>query len=101
MLEASRSILQLLHVHVVAGIPEARDEQIIPIRHRDSGALLAVVAAVPYLRDRDVRQSVAGEGHERSITRLKAGIHQHYQEIATAVEPYLDQGVPILATGHL
>lgn len=101
MLEASRSILELLNVYVVGSIPKDRHEQILPIRHRDTNELLAVVAAVPYLRDRDVRQSVAGEGHERSIMRLKAGIRQHYQEVAEAVEPYLNTNVPIIATGHL
>lgn len=101
MLEASRSILHLLRVYVVGSIPEKREEQIIPIRHRDTDKLMAVVAAVPYLRDRDVRQSVAGEGHERSIMRLKAGIRHHYQEVAEAVAPYLDADVPIIATGHL
>lgn len=101
MLEASRSILKLLHVYVIGSIPKDRNEQILPIRHRDTGELLAVVAAVPYLRDRDIRQSVAGEGHERSIMRLKAGIRQHYQEVAEAVQPYLDTDVPIIATGHL
>ena len=101
MLEASRSILELLHVHVVGRVSADRQAQILPIREQQSGELLAVVAAVPYLRDRDVRQSVAGETHERGIMRLKAGIRQHYQEVAEAIVPYRDQGVPILTTGHL
>lgn len=101
MLEATRPILELLNVYVIGSIPEKREQQLLPIRHQKTGELLAVVAAVPYLRDRDVRQSVAGEGHEQGIMRLKAGIQQHYQEMAEVAAPYADQGVPIIATGHL
>ncbi|MGH1336337.1 MAG: exonuclease SbcCD subunit D C-terminal domain-containing protein [Aureispira sp.] len=101
MLDASKKLLESLDVFVIGSIPEERKEQIFPIKHLQTGKLLAVVAAVPYLRDRDVRQSVAGEDYERGIERLKAGIHQHYQEVAEAIAPYADKEVPLIVTGHL
>lgn len=101
MLDASKNLLESLDVFVIGSIPEERQEQILPIKHVQTGELLAVVAAVPYLRDRDVRKSVAGEDYERGIERLKAGIHQHYQEVAEAVAPYADKAVPLIVTGHL
>ncbi|MFK7796557.1 MAG: exonuclease SbcCD subunit D C-terminal domain-containing protein [Aureispira sp.] len=101
MLDATKKLLGNLSVFVVGNIPEDRTEQIIPIRHPKTGVLQAVVAAVPYLRDRDVRQSVAGEDYDRGIERLKAGIHQHYEEIAKAIAPYATENVPLMVTGHL
>ena len=101
MLDATKKLLGNLSIFVVGNIPEDRHQQIIPIRHAKTGALQAVVAAVPYLRDRDVRKSVAGEEHERGIERLKAGIHQHYQEVAEAIAPYVHENVPLIVTGHL
>jgi exonuclease SbcD len=101
MLDAPKKLLDNLSVFVVGNIPEDRTEQIIPIRQAKTGALQAVVAAVPFLRDRDVRKSVAGEDHDRGIERLKAGIRQHYQEVAEAIAPYAHENVPLIVTGHL
>lgn len=101
MLDASKQLLESLDVFVVGSIPDDRSQQIIPIRDPQTGTLKAVVAAVPYLRDRDIRQSVAGEDYEKGIERLQAGIHQHYQEVAAAVAPYAEENVPLIVTGHL
>ena len=101
MLDATKNLLGSLAVFVIGSIPEDRAEQIIPIKDSQTGQLKAVVGAVPYLRDRDVRQSVAGEDYDRGIERLKAGIHQHYQEVATAMASYVEQDVPLIVTGHL
>ena len=101
MLEASKELFKLLNVHVVGHISDDRAAQIIEIRGKDEGALKAVVGAVPYLRDKDIRKSVSGESYEERVENLRLGIQQHYQEIETALKPYQSKNVPVLVTGHL
>lgn len=100
MLEAPKDLLQLFRVHVVGHITDDRSEQIIEIKDKE-GNLKAVVGAVPYLRDRDIRHNVAGETSEERASILKRGIRQHYEEIETELAVYQDKNVPIIVTGHL
>ena len=54
-LEAPKSILDILDCKVIGKAdPEKYDEEIIPLRNAEGGTE-AVVCAVPYLRDRDIR----------------------------------------------
>ena len=101
MLDAAKELFKLLNVYVVGHITDDRSEQIIEIRGSDKGALKAVVGAVPYLRDKDIRKSVSGESYEQRVESLRLGIQQHYNEIETALKPYQKEAVPIIVTGHL
>src|SRR5690606_23545989 len=67
-LEAPQELLRFFNVHVIGGIPADPAEQIIEIQD-SSGNLKGVVAAVPFIRDRDVRLSVAGESPEEQERR--------------------------------
>ncbi len=100
MLTASKELLELLNVYVMGHIPERREEQIIEIRNPNN-QLTAVVAAVPYLRARDIRQHQAGESINEREEAIRLGIKKHYQEIETALLPYQNKNVPIIVTGHL
>lgn len=99
MLDASGEVLRLLNVHVIGNLPENRKEQIIEIKDV-KGKLQAVVGAVPYLRDRDIRQGVAGQSFDERLRALRLGIENHYQEIADELEKYRKKNIPILVTGH-
>lgn len=100
MLDASSELLKLLNVHVVGNLPEDRADQVVEIKN-EKGELKAVVAAVPYLRDRDMRQGQAGQTIEERLSSLKAGIEVHYAEIDGLLETYMDLNIPIITTGHL
>jgi exonuclease SbcD len=100
MLDASSELLKLMNVHVVGNLPTNRSDQIIEIKDEEN-QLKAVVAAVPYLRDRDMRQGQAGQTIEERLTSLRAGIEAHYAEIDELLETYKDLEIPILVTGHL
>lgn len=100
MLEASKELFKLLNVHVVGSVSENRAEQIIEIRDAKN-VLKAVVGAVPYLRDKDIRKSVSGESYEERVESLRLGVQQHYAEMETALQPYQKENVPIIVTGHL
>lgn len=100
MLNAPKEILEMLNVHVVGAVTENIEDEIIELRNIN-GQLEAVVAAVPFLRDRDLRYSVAGEtGLERRV-KVQEGIIAHFEKVGQAVEKYRDGEVPILVTGHL
>lgn len=101
MLEAPRDLLLSLQIHVRGAIGAEPADDLIPLRN-ESGELEAVVAAVPFLRDRDLRSSVAGESGLERIERLRAGLRQYYQEVGQALaDRYGEAGVPCIAMGHL
>ncbi len=99
-LNASASLLKALRVHVVGGVPAQLQEQCIALPHGAAVPRL-VVAAVPFLRDAEVRQLVAGESTAERDERLRHGIAAHYHALADRLGHYRALGVPVMATGHL
>jgi len=100
MLNAPKDLLQALNVNVVGEATENIADEIIELRDQE-GNIEAVVAAVPFLRDKDIRLSVAGESSLERVDRIKEGLRNHYTLAGQAVEQYQDLNVPIIATGHL
>jgi len=101
MLEAPAELLARLNVHVRGAARDDLAEELIPL-HNEAGDLEAVVAAVPFLRDRDLRTSVAGETGLQRIERIREGLRQHYRQVGElAKEQYGKTGVPLIAMGHL
>ncbi|MEO6731842.1 MAG: exonuclease SbcCD subunit D C-terminal domain-containing protein [Ferruginibacter sp.] len=99
-LNAPRDLLKIFNVHVVGGVPDNFEDQIIPIKNK-SGNLELVICAVPFLRDKDVRLSVAGESAVDLQARLKKGISDHYNQFIEHIKVYKAAGIPVIATGHL
>lgn len=101
MLNAPRELLQALNVHVVGAAGDDPAEEVV-VWKDEAGRVEAIVAAVPFLRDRDLRYSVAGEtGYDR-VEQIRAGIKEHYDKVAAHISEHFDtSGVPVLATGHL
>lgn len=60
-----------------------------------------IIAAVPYLRDQDIRRAVAGESFEQIGDRYKKALIYHYSEAAKASEMVADSSTPVVAMGHL
>lgn len=100
MLGASKDVLQLLDIHVVVSVSEQVEDEIIEIRN-DKKELIGVIAAVPFLRDEDIRKSVANQTDLERSEQVKKAIYDHYQKVGMAVEKYADKDVPLIATGHL
>lgn len=99
LLNAPASLLKELNISVVGGVPEDFDKQIIPI-YQGNGNLEAVVLAVPFLRDHDLRQSVsADKALDRSEVIPKA-IRSHYERLTIAARKHYGD-IPIIAMGHL
>ena len=102
LLDAARPVLAALNVHVVGDARENAADEVFALTD-STGSPLAVVAAIPYLRDRELRTAVAGESADDKSRKLVAGLQHHYAEVCRLAEEKRQQfgEVPIVATGHL
>ena len=79
-------------------------QEVIPVKDK-SGSLKAVVCAIPFLRDKDIKKAVAGETYEAKEKAIISGIVKHYHEVKDyALEFMKNSGnhmIPLIATGHL
>ncbi|MCF6313279.1 MAG: exonuclease SbcCD subunit D C-terminal domain-containing protein [Verrucomicrobiales bacterium] len=97
-LEAPKRLLKSLRVHVVGSLPEDLSQAVLRF---ECGGRRLCVAAIPFLRDRDVRRAVEGESFDEMEARTKAGIARVYKDMAELVLADKREGEILLATGHL
>lgn len=88
-LNAPRDLLRRFDVHVFGHA----GENIVDLGD-------AVVAAVPFLRERDLRQAAAGETMSDVQTQVRAAIRAHYAAQLAACRT-LAKKRPVIAMGHL
>ncbi|MDY0344775.1 MAG: exonuclease SbcCD subunit D C-terminal domain-containing protein [Lentimicrobium sp.] len=102
LLDAPKSLLNALSIHVVGCKSERMEDEVIVLKSKE-GKNEAIVCAVPFLRDRDVRSAEAGESPEDKAANLVKGIAGHYSEIAAlaAQRQDVDHPVPVVGMGHL
>lgn len=100
MLNAPRELLQAFNIHIVGAATGELADELIVLKDAQGHTEL-VVAAVPFLRDRDLRTTLAGEGIADRQARLQTGLTGHYQALAELAQPYRAQGIPVVAMGHL
>ena len=98
-LEAPREVLRSLSFHVIGTLAEQPVDWLVPLPNPESPQL--VVAALPFLRDADLRVGLSGQSADEIQRALVAGIARRYQEAAHAAAEWRERGVPVLATGHL
>lgn len=98
VLDAPKELLEELDISIVAGAKSDLAEELIPIYEDDKLAL--VVAAVPFLRDRDLRVLQADANYETRAEALRAGIARHYAELTSLAQDRYSE-VPLIAMGHL
>lgn len=103
-LNAPKELLMALNVYVVGSITEDLSDEVIVLGNIDNEAE-AIVCAVPYLRDRDIRIAEAGESIDDKNTKLIEGISKHYAEVCQIAEEKRVElnkaNLPIIAMGHL
>ena len=102
LLDAPKTLLNALSIHVIGCKPEQIEDEVIVLQSKE-GRNEAIVCAVPFLRDRDVRSAEAGETPEDKAENLKKGIALHYHEIAglAAQRQDAEHPVPVIGMGHL
>ena len=102
-LNAPKALLFVLNVHVIGAATNPIDKEVLVLKNAQ-GEPAAIVCAVPYLRDRDVRVSVDGESSQDKSLALTQGIKDHYRQVLAIAEHKqheLGSNAPIIAMGHL
>lgn len=100
MLNAPREILEFFNVHIVGKARENVEEEVLVLKN-EAGVPECVVAAVPFLRDQDLRRAVSGEKSEDRVESIRQGILAHYQAVGEVCEEYKKMDLPIIGMGHL
>ena len=106
-LNAPKELLRALNVYVVGAMTESWEDEVVVLQdHQDKP--LAVVCAVPYLRDKDVRTVEPGETIDDKNAKLVEGLRHHYAAVCAIAESkqsaFSEAGytrAPIIAMGHL
>ena len=97
MLDAPRELLAMLNISVVGGKPENIDQLLFTVPNTKPEL---VIAAVPYLRDADLKQATEAETATDRIETLRFGIKNYYDQVA-ALSRTKFSGLPVLGMGHL
>lgn len=103
MLGESKNIFSRLSTVVIPSVAEIIDNQLVVLKNRN-GQPAALLCGIPFIRARDVMQSVAGQNAQEKQLTLQEAIHNHYQQLfqlAEAKRIELGSPLPIIATGHL
>lgn len=104
-LNAPQALLKALNIHVVGAVDTRVEDELVILKKQDK--VQAIVCAVPYLRDKDIRQAMPGESASEKDDKLIQGIRQHYalmSELAVEMRSQLgnqEEYIPIIGTGHL
>jgi exonuclease SbcD len=96
-LNAPRGLLRALNMYVVGAASSQPEDDLIQIKAED-GTIMGIIAAVPFLRERDFNVTTSGETADDRVRRIQQGIIHHYQRMADAIKDF--DGVAI-STGHL
>ena len=106
-LNAPKELLRALHVYVVGEGSENPEDEVIVLTNKQN-LPQAIVCAVPYLRDKDIRTVESGETFEDKNAKLALGLKKHYADVCVIAEQKQSDSldadnidVPIIAMGHL
>ncbi len=104
VVNAPAPFLRHLTVFAMGAIPDNPEDQIFVITNAENEPG-AIFCAIPFLRDRDVRKSIAGETYDEKNTRLLNGIRNHFQKILELAQNKANElgkpDLPIIGSGHL
>ncbi|SHI57690.1 Exodeoxyribonuclease I subunit D [Arenibacter nanhaiticus] len=97
-LNAPKHILNALSIKVVGKATENIEDEVFEI---DINGEKVIIAAVPYLRDGDIRRAVAGESFEELTDKYKTALINHYEATARQCASINTSKAPVIAMGHL
>ncbi|MEM7011415.1 MAG: exonuclease subunit SbcD [Verrucomicrobiota bacterium] len=98
-LDAPKEVLAALRVHVVGCLPNKVEDTLVVLPSEDDPQL--AIAAMPFLRDRDLRTGGAGLSADAIQKLLRKGIQKRYAQAAKAGAKWKSKGTGLLAMGHL
>ncbi|MFZ1562204.1 MAG: exonuclease SbcCD subunit D C-terminal domain-containing protein [Saprospiraceae bacterium] len=100
LLDAPSSLLDVLDITVVGGAKDDIHNEIIPITG-NHGEVECIVLAVPFLRDKDLRQSFQASEMADKSSVISEAIKQHYDTLVEITIEKFGHSLPIIAMGHL
>ncbi|MCL1936915.1 MAG: exonuclease SbcCD subunit D C-terminal domain-containing protein [Candidatus Azobacteroides sp.] len=103
LLDAPKEVLSVLNVKVVGKACENIEDEVFVLTDENERSL-AIVCAVPFLRERDISKYTEGETYSDRSKRIADCIRKHYEAVAAMAKNKQDeygQDIPIIATGHL
>ena len=105
-LNAPKELLRAMNVHVVGAMTDNIEDEVIVLY--DGEVPQAIVCAVPYLRDKEIRTVEPGETIDDKNTKLIEGLKNHYVDVCAIAERKKTElesngygEIPIIAMGHL
>jgi len=106
-LNAPNDLLRSLNIHVIGSIRENYTQEVLTLT-TPQGEPQAIVCAVPYLRDRDLRTVSSGESATDKDRKLLEAIGEHYAQVCDLALKTRDNlsakgscHIPLIAMGHL
>jgi len=97
-INAPKELLSALQVQVIGKVTEHVADEVFKL---SVGHEQVIVAAVPYLRDQDIRRAVAGESFDDIGERYKMALVKHYDEVGAYCETVKTSNTPVIGMGHL
>ncbi len=98
VLNAPAQFLKRFSVEVVGKATEDIEKEVLSF---EINGQKLIVAAVPYLRDKDIRKHTLNERFEDIGGRYKQALIRHYQAVAAVCEKHKTPNTPVIAMGHL
>ena len=93
-LNAPKELLEALSIKVVGKSTEDPKDEVFKL-FTDTEEI--IIAAVPYLRDQDIRRAIAGEAFSEITERYKKALTSHYTQVAeycTSLKMKIQQSLP-------
>jgi len=97
-LNAPKELLNAFSIRVVGKATENLEDEIFKL---SANGEHLVVAAIPYLRDQDIRRAIAAESAEEINNRYKTALINHFAELGTCCEAMKTSDTSVIAMGHL
>ena len=78
VLNAPAELLKAFDISVIGGIYQEMADMFVTVEKNNEKI---VVAAIPFLKDRDIRKSVAGETYADKIEQIKSGLRSYFSNV--------------------
>lgn len=97
-LNAPKELLSALSIKIIGKATENVADTVFQLSVRGEELL---VAAIPYLRDQDIRRAIASESAEEINNRYKTALINHFTEAAVHCDALKKSNMTVIGMGHL
>lgn len=97
-INAPKALLEALNIKVVGRATEKPEDEVFKLQVQQEEI---IIAAVPYLRDQDIRRAVAGESFDQIENRYKQALTNHYNTVGEYCNHINTNQSLVIAMGHL